>query len=150
MKENLIFEPKWWKIEVWDHQKWDPLGLAHQKPLFWHFLYSLGGFLVVFWDGGVPQKMDNIWYAFLAPIRLTKGTKEGFPMVIDALEPLTHTSNWSRNRWLGFIANLGYGLPYATEVLFGGVLTGIRGIGEVGVFGSKPLKNRLKRGGGGY
>ena len=49
---------------------------------------------------------------------------------------------------MGFIANLRYGLPYATEVSFGGVLTGIRGIGEVGVFGSKPLKNRLKRGGG--
>ena len=27
-------------------------------------------------------------------------------------------------------------------------MTGIRGIGEVGVFGSKPLRNRLKRGGG--
>ena len=50
---------------------------------------------------------------------------------------------------MGFIANLRYGLPYATEVLFGGVLTGIRGIGEVGVFGSKPLRNRLKRGVGG-
>ena len=49
---------------------------------------------------------------------------------------------------MGFIANLRYGLPYATEVLFGGALTGIRGIGGVKVFGSKPLKNCLKRGGG--
>ena len=91
--------------------------------------------------------MDNIWYAFLHPTWLTKGAQEGFPMVIDALEPLTHISNWSRNQWFSFIVNLRYGLPYTTEFWSWEVLTGFRGIGEVSVLRLNLHKKHLRRGG---